>query len=69
MVFDALAEIGAVTIGIIVVIIVAAVAVLFLVPAVLILLIGFLSFLLNNPLGWVILAVLIVGICCCAGSK
>lgn len=65
-IIGALAELGAVTIGIIVVLIIAFFVALILIPAFFALIFGFVVFLFTNPLGWGLLVILIVGLCCCA---
>ncbi len=65
-IIDALAELGAVTIGIIVVLIIAFFVALFLIPAFFVIVYGFVFFLFTNPIGWAILVILVAGVCCCA---
>lgn len=63
---DAIAELGAFAIGLIVLIIVVLIVALFLIPAFLAAVVGFVLFLFTNPFGWALLVVMIAGFCCCA---
>lgn len=65
-IIESLAELGAVTIGIIVVLIIAFFAAIFLIPAFFALVVAFVAFLFYNPIGWALLVILVAGICCCA---
>ncbi|MDO9627307.1 MAG: hypothetical protein Q7I96_06765 [Methanobacteriaceae archaeon] len=65
-IIDTLAELGAFTIGVIVLIIAILIIALFLIPAFLALVVGFVLFLFTNPVGWALLVILIAGFCCCA---
>jgi len=65
-IIESLAELGAVTIGIIVVLIIAFFVALFLIPAFFALVAAFVVFLFYNPIGWALLVILVAGICCCS---